>query len=240
MDKSPRKKMQSRPYDLRRFFRLSAIVACLCLLALMIGASARAADAPVTAPPTSHSSDTGSSASETPFVPSATVSSTYRLAPYDVIDVSVYNEDDLHTRARLGADGTALLPLIGSVPLAGKTVTEANDLIRDRYSQGFVKDPNVLLTVVEYRKSTFSILGQVERPGIYEIPEGTHLSIVDAILFAGGFTRIANQNGVSVKRLVKGKSTIFKVKAGAMADSSDVVPFEILPGDVIKVNESWW
>lgn len=168
------------------------------------------------------------------------VSSTYRLAPYDVIDISVYNEEDLHTRTRLGADGTALLPLIGTVLLGGKTVSEANDLIRDKYGKGFVKDPHVLLTVLEYRKSTFSILGQVLKPGIYEIPEGTHMSIVDAILLGGGFTRLASQNDVTVKRVVHGKPTVVKVKAGSMADSSDVVPFEILPGDVIKVKESWW
>jgi protein involved in polysaccharide export with SLBB domain len=134
-------------------------------------------------------------------MPSPTVSSTYRLSPYDVIDVSVYNEDDLRTRARLGADGTVLLPLIGTVDLGGKKVI---------------------------------------RPGIYEIPEGTHMSIVDAILMAGGFTRIADENGVKVKRIVKGKAAVFKVKAGEMADASDVAPFEIEPGDVIKVNESWW
>jgi len=169
-----------------------------------------------------------------------TVSSTYRLSPYDVIDVTVYNEDDLHTRTRLGADGTALFPLIGTINLAGKTVAEANEMIQKKYSDGFVKDPHILLTVVEYRKNTFSILGQVLRPGIYEIPEGTHMSIVDAILLAGGFSHSADQNGVRVKRLVKGKATIFKVKAGKMADSSDVAPFDIEPGDVIKVNESWW
>ena len=48
-------------------------------------------------------------------VPASAVSSTYRLSAYDVIDVSVYNEEDLHTRTRLGSDGTALLPLIGTV-----------------------------------------------------------------------------------------------------------------------------
>jgi polysaccharide export outer membrane protein len=168
------------------------------------------------------------------------VSSTYELSPYDVIDVSVYNEEDLHTRTRLGSDGTVLLPLIGTVNLGGKTVVEANAAIQKAYAQGFVKDPHVLLTVLEYRKSTFSILGQVAKPGIYEIPEGSHVSVVDAILLAGGFTRLASQNGVKVKRMVKGKAVVFKVKAGAMADSSDVAPFEILPGDVIKVNESWW
>jgi protein involved in polysaccharide export with SLBB domain len=180
------------------------------------------------------------SAMEGNSIPESAVSSTYELSAYDVIDVSVYNEEDLHTRTRLGSDGTALLPLIGTVSLGGLTVVEANNLISKKYAAGFVKDPHVLLTVLDYRKSTFSILGQVTKPGIYEIPEGSHMSVVDAILLAGGYTRLASQNGVMVKRMVKGKAVVFKVKAGSMADSSDVAPFEILPGDVIKVKESWW
>jgi polysaccharide export outer membrane protein len=216
------------------FFQLRPLAAFFAALLVSVTVT-RAADplSPASSPP-------GGSASASQLVPASTVSSTYTLSAYDVVDVSVYNEEDLHTRARLGADGTVLLPLIGTVSLGGKTVAEANELIRKRYAEGFVKDPHILVTVLEYRKSTFSILGQVARPGIYEIPEGTHISIVDAILLAGGFTRIADQNGVRVKRMVKGKPAVFKVKAGAMADSADVAPFDIEPGDVIKVNESWF
>ena len=236
MDKSPRKNTPNRFHCGGLFFTLRRTTAILAFLVatLVVAISSARAQEPL------NTGSTASPESVSPIIPSATVSSTYTLAPYDVIDVSVYNEEDLRTRARLGSDGTALLPLIGSVALAGKTVAEANEAIQKRYAEGFVKDPHVLVTVLEYRKTTFSILGQVARPGIYEIPEGTHMSIVDAILLAGGFTRIADQNGVRVKRMVKGKPTVFKVKAGAMADSSDVVPFDILPGDVIKVNESWW
>jgi polysaccharide export outer membrane protein len=220
--------MQNKRSAYGWFYKLTLFI----VLALMTFGSPNVALAQDPMAPTTTSS------SEAGIVP--TVSSTYTLSPYDVIDVSVYNEEDLHTRARLGADGTVLLPLIGTVSLSGKTVAEANELIRKKYSDGFVKEPHILLTVLEYRKSTFSILGQVGRPGIYEIPEGTHLSIVDAVLLAGGFTRIANQNGVLVKRIVRGKPTVFKVKAGAMADSANVAPFEIRPGDVINVKESWF
>jgi protein involved in polysaccharide export with SLBB domain len=226
--------MPSKVHDRGWFLNPRLLAALLALL--LAATSARADLIPETPAPSSG----GGGVSALPM-PDVTVSSTYELSPYDVIDVSVYGEEDLHTRARLGADGTVLLPLIGNVSLSGKTVTEANDLIKKRYADGgYVKDPHVLLMVVEYRKSTFSILGQVNRPGIYEIPEGSHMSIVDAILLAGGFTRIAEQNGVRVKRTVKGKSTVFKVKAGAMADHDNVAPFEIKPGDVIKVPESWW
>jgi polysaccharide export outer membrane protein len=208
-----------------------AVVAALVATAIF----ARAADQLV--PDSPSTSNSSSSLGE---IPAVTVSSTYRLSPYDVIDCSVYGEEDLHTRARLGADGIVLLPLIGNVDLDGKTVSEANALIQKKYADGFVKDPHVLLSVIEYRKNTFSIIGQVNRPGIYEIPEGTHMTVVDAILLAGGFTRIADQNGVRIKRIVHGKAQIFKVKAGAMADSATVEPFEIEPSDVISVKESWW
>lgn len=222
MDKSPSNPMPSR-LEYNWVFKIHAIA--MMVVALLVSANVvRAADG-------------GESNSA---VPEATVSSTYTLSPYDVVDVSVYGEEDLHTRAKLGADGTVILPLIQSVSLGGKTVAEATDLIQKRYAAGFVKDPHILITVLEYRKSTFSILGQVMRPGIYEIPEGTHMSVVDAILLAGGFTRTAAQNGVRVKRMVKSKAVIFKVKAGSMADSADVAPFEILAGDVIKVPESWF
>jgi protein involved in polysaccharide export with SLBB domain len=226
--------MQNKLPHIGWLFKLSAPSTAI-IVALLMSASTMVMAAPIAA---ISSSSTPESAS--PVMPSAMVSSTYTLLPYDVIEVSVYNEEDLHTRARLGSDGTALLPLIGSVALSGKTVAEANEAIRKRYAEGFVKDPHILVTVIEYRKTTFSILGEVARPGIYEIPEGTHMSIVDAILMAGGFTRIANQNGVKVKRMVKGKPAVFKVKAGAMADSPSIVPFDIQPGDIIKVSESWF
>jgi len=226
--------MQSK-HDDRWFVKLSRVAALI--VALMVNVTvARAVDQLI---PDSTSSSGGNSLAGA-LPPSETVSSTYKLSPFDVVDISVYSEEDLHTRTRLGSDGTVILPLIGTISLGGRTVSEANELIQKRYAAGFVKDPHVLVTVLEYRKSTFSIIGQVVRPGIYEIPEGSHLSIVDAILLAGGFTHIANQNGVRVKRLVKGKAQVYTVKAGAMADSPDVAPFDIEAGDIIKVNESWW
>ena len=168
-------------------------------------------------------------------IPTDTASSTYRLQPYDLIDVDVYSEEDLHKPARLGSDGTVLLPLIGSVKVGGLTVAEATNLIRDRYGAGFVKNPSVLITVLQYRRSTFSILGQVLKPGIYEIPEGAHVSIVEAVSLAGGYTPTAAQNAVTVKRTVDGEVTTAKIRAGDMAQNADVVPYEILPGDTILV-----
>jgi polysaccharide export outer membrane protein len=168
-------------------------------------------------------------------IPVETASSTYRLQPYDLIDVDVYSEEDLHKPARLGSDGTVILPLIGSVKVGGLTVAEATDLIAKRYGNGYVKNPSVLITVLQYRNSTFSMLGQVAKPGIYDIPEGAHVSIVEAVSLAGGYTLTAAQNSVTVKRVVDGKITTFKIRAGDMAQNPDAEPFEVLPDDTVLV-----
>jgi len=89
--------------------------------------------------PASSSSSGGSPAVQA--LPAATVSSTYTLSPYDVIDVSVYNEEDLQPGPS-GEDGTALLPLIGTF-LSAVNGGGTNELIRKRYAQGFVKDPRI-------------------------------------------------------------------------------------------------
>ena len=184
-----------------------------------------------TSPPAQSTAPTVTSSA----VPTETASSTYRLQPYDLIDVDVYSEADLHKPARLGSDGTVLLPLIGSVKVGGMTVAEATDEIAKRYGAGFVKNPNVLITVLQYRKSTFSILGRVLKPGIYEIPEGDRVSILEAVSLAGGYDAKAAQNAVTVKRTVDGKETMLKIRAGDMAQDPNATPFVIQPGDSILV-----
>jgi polysaccharide export outer membrane protein len=193
---------------------------------------------PAPAPPPAESGTPSATTTLAPAAPNAQepASSTYRLQPYDLIDLDVYSEADLHKPARLGSDGTVLLPLIGSVKIGGMTVAQATDLITKKYAAGFVKNPSVMITVIQYRKSTFSILGQVSRPGIYEIPEGAHVSILEAISLAGGYTTTAAQNAVMVKRMIDGKVTLYRIKAADMAQNPDVVPFEILPGDTVVVS----
>ena len=200
-------------------------------LVLMIVSDLAYAQDEATSPPAQSTAPTVTSSA----VPTETASSTYRLQPYDLIDVDVYSEADLHKPARLGSDGTVLLPLIGSVKVGGMTVAEATDEIAKRYGAGFVKNPNVLITVLQYRKSTFSILGRVLKPGIYEIPEGDRVSILEAVSLAGGYDAKAAQNAVTVKRTVDGKETMLKIRAGDMAQDPNATPFVIQPGDSILV-----
>src|SRR6266567_6323165 len=67
----------------------------------------------------------------------------YRLAPRDVIEVKVYRQPDLDTHASISENGALTMPLLGSIPLAGKTPEEARDTIRGLLAKDYLVDPQV-------------------------------------------------------------------------------------------------
>ncbi len=103
----------------------------------------------------------------------------------------------------------------------------AGDMAQDPNITPFELMPgdSILVPSSAYKKNSFSLLGQVGKPGLYDIPEGAHLTIIDAISLAGGCTPMASQNSITVKRLVDGKPTILRVKASDMAQDPNVEPF---------------
>ncbi len=164
--------------------------------------------------------------------------SNYRLASDDLLDFRVFQEPELDAVIRVSGDGNAIFPLVGQVPIAGKTIGEATELLRQRYMAGYLVNPQVTLTVRNYARRVFTMLGQITKPGSYKIEGSETISLLDAIGMAGGYTRIANPGKVTVKRRVGGKETVIHVDARKMARSSAEENFQIQPGDVITVGES--
>ena len=162
---------------------------------------------------------------------------TYILSPNDVVQVKVYQEDDLETKMRIGKDGTTSFPLIGVINLGGKTVAQAADLIRARLADGYLVNPQVTVSVIEYAKRRFTVLGQVQKPGTYEIPNEESMTFLQAVAMAGGYTRLANRGSVTVTRMVGGKKTTFNLDLKSATSDLNTQPFEILPDDTITVAE---
>jgi len=94
----------------------------------------------------------------------------------------------------------------------------------------------VNITLVGYAKRRFTILGQVNRPGSYEMPEGspTGIDLLEAIAMAGGYTRIAAPGRITIRR--NGDQSL-KVDAKRIARGAGA-GFRIEPGDTITVAES--
>jgi protein involved in polysaccharide export with SLBB domain len=161
----------------------------------------------------------------------------YVLAAEDLIEVTVFQEEDLTTRARISHDGTINFPLIGAAALGGKTVQQAAELIRSRLGERFLVNPQVNLTVQEYSRKLFTVLGQVQRPGTYRFPERQALDLVQVIGMAGGYTRIADASRITVKRRTAGKETVFRVDGKRLARDEKAEAFAVEPGDLITVGE---
>ena len=162
----------------------------------------------------------------------------YLLAPNDLVSVTVFQEDDLATRARVGNDGTISVPLIGSVKIGGKSVDEAAQIIRARLARGYLVNPQVNVGVVEFAKRFVTVLGQVQKGGTFEFPNQGPLDLLQAIGLAGGYSKTANPAKIILKRRVNGKDVVIQLNGKELAGKKDAQPIEVLPGDTITVSES--
>jgi len=164
----------------------------------------------------------------------------YRLAPNDLLDFRVFQEPELDAVVRVSGDGTASFALIGPVQIGGRSIDESLELIKARYRDGYLKNPQVSLTVRSYAKKLFTILGQVQKPGSYDMQGTNQITLLQAIGMAGGYTRIADPSNVTVKRMEgsSGRDQVLKMNAKRMARGEDKTTFYIQPGDVISIGES--
>jgi protein involved in polysaccharide export with SLBB domain len=165
--------------------------------------------------------------------------SDYILVVGDVVQLNIFREPDLATQATIARDGTVQLPLIREVQLAGLSIREARELLRGLYDTKYLVDPQIFLNVTKYAQRKFTIMGQVARPGSYELQGGERIDLLEAIGLAGGFTRIANRGRVVIQRRQGEEVAAIKANAKRMADGKEA-PLEVQPGDVITVSESWF
>jgi protein involved in polysaccharide export with SLBB domain len=131
------------------------------------------------------------------------------------------------------------LPLLGSVHLAGLTLTQATSKVTELYGRDYLVNPKVNVSLLSFARQRFSMLGQIGRPGTYEMPDGSPggIDLLEAIAMAGGYTRMAAPERITVRRHNAAGDQIFKVNAKKFTKGSGS-GFLVLPGDAINVGES--
>jgi len=150
----------------------------------------------------------------------------YRLGSGDKLRITVFNEKDLSGDFDVNDQGLVALPLIGQVKVGGLTITEAQELITQRYGKDYLVNPRVNVEVLNYRP--FFILGEVKNPGSYPYVNG--MTVLNAVALAGGYTPRANRNNITVKRASNPQGSEVEVQ-------EDTV---VLPGDVIRIHERFF
>lgn len=175
---------------------------------------------------------------QAPEAAGAAVSSSYILSPNDQVQIDVFQEEDLRTSTLISKEGTITFPLLGTVKLAGMTQAQARERITELLRADYLVNPQVSLSVTRFARKRFTILGQVGRPGSYDMPDQEGIDLLEAIAMAGGYTRIAEPSKITIKRRVNGTEQIFNVNAKKMAKDSNAERFSVAQGDTITVGES--
>jgi protein involved in polysaccharide export with SLBB domain len=209
-------------------------------LALALPGFMSAQTMPGTAASQPATTSTSRSASSAPAATGGvSVPAGYILSPNDQVAVEVFGEDDLRISGRLTPEGNLNVPLLGSIHLAGLTPTQAASRLTELYSRDYLVNPKINVTLVSYGSRRFTILGQVGHPGIFEMPptspEG--IDLLEAIAMAGGYTRIAAPERITVRRHSASGDQILKVNAKRFTKGKGG-GFRVEPGDAITVGES--
>ena len=156
--------------------------------------------------------------------PEASSQTAYRLGPGDQLRVIVFGEEDLSGEFQVDDTGAVSMPLVGDVTASGQTLRSFEAAVRERLSDGYLKDPRVSVQVLNYRP--FYIIGEVEKGGEYPFVSGMH--VLNAVAVAGGFTYRANT------------SKVFITRGGEELEFEVTPELRLQPGDVIRVPERFF
>ena len=166
------------------------------------------------------------------------VGSNYTLQPSDVIQVEVYQEDDLEKTVRIEGDGYVSLALIGKVSVAGLTVSEAKSLITELYNRDYLVDPQVSVLVLSFSPKVVRVLGSVNNPGVVEIPHDRELTLTEAIAAVNGVSRLGNPKSLKIKRAGKeDQQQQMEVNFSKIITDPSVEDIILKEGDTIWVPE---
>jgi len=159
----------------------------------------------------------------------------YRIAPLDVIEISVFGVPDLSRTVQVNSSGTINLPLIREVQAGGRTLVELERDIATKLDQKYLQQPQVSVYVKEFNSQRITVDGAVNSPGIFPITGKT--SLLQMIALAGGLNRVADPAGILVFRTAESKrmAARFDLRQVRSGKQSDPI---LQAGDIVMVDES--
>jgi polysaccharide biosynthesis/export protein len=152
----------------------------------------------------------------------------------DLLAVSVLGAPDYHYDVRVSSSGNISLPMVGTIKVAGLITPQAEAAIENTLEkQGFFNEPQVSVFVKEYSTGGTSVLGEVQRPGIY--PLLGHRTLLDALSAAGGTTPRA---GKSVTITHRDHPEATETIMLSNLDGQKMTNVRVLSGDTIVVSKA--
>jgi polysaccharide export outer membrane protein len=157
----------------------------------------------------------------------------YKLAPGDLLEVSVWKEEDLQKQVIIAPDGNISLPLADTIMAAGKTIPELRGIIRDKLNN-YIADPAVNVALIKNDGNSIFVIGKVNKPGQYLA--NRHIDVLQALSLAGGLTVFANESSIHIIRRTASEVKVFPFDYDDVLDGEKLEQNIILePGDTVTV-----
>lgn len=181
---------------------------------------------------------TGEAVREKPETPAARPTS-YKIGVDDRIQVLVWRNPDLSVTVPVRPDGKISVPLIGDVQAAGLTPMDVAESVKHKLSY-YIRDPNVSVILTELQSNEFlarvRVTGAVRNP--QSIPYRQGMTVLDAVLSAGGVNDFAAPNRTKLHRKSGSKTEVISIELGSILTKGGLDSnIEVRPGDIISVPE---
>ncbi|MDR7481643.1 MAG: SLBB domain-containing protein [Armatimonadota bacterium] len=164
--------------------------------------------------------------------PAAWAQATYVLGPGDTIEIVVFGEAELSRTVAIKPDGTVALPLVGEVKAAGKTTEQLATELTRLYTR-YLRAPRISVTVRDFRTNRVYVLGQVQRPGEYQVRPG--VGVLEVLASAGGPTTRAD---LAKAVIIRGSTETIPLNLLEAIAKNTSPGVHLQPGDVLFVPET--
>jgi polysaccharide export outer membrane protein len=125
----------------------------------------------------------------------------YKIGPEDLLEINVFEDEKLNKNVRVSSQGNISLPLLGILRVKDLTANELEKEIRDLLSEKYLQDPHVSVFIREYRNQQISVMGAVEKPGVYDVKG--QKTVLDILSVAGGLAGSPKENAGPLLFLIR-------------------------------------
>jgi len=163
----------------------------------------------------------------------------YRIGVDDLVQVNVWRNPDLSVTVPVRPDGMISVPLIGDVKAGGQTPLEVAASVEEKLKK-YMREPQATVIVTELRSHEFisrvRVTGAVQQP--VSLPYRQGMTVLDAVLEAGGLTEFASANRAKLYRRDAKGSKVMSVHLAQILSRGDLeTNYYLVPGDIVSVPE---
>jgi polysaccharide export outer membrane protein len=170
-------------------------------------------------------------------IPAFSATQDYIVGEGDVLNITVYEHDDLTMTVRVSGEGAITVPLIGDVHVRGLTLNKISQKITVLLADGYIVNPQVNIFIHEFKSNKATILGQINRPGLYELRQ--HTTLLEIISQAGGLTKGAGNKSIIKRKGPSGadqEEEIITIDLKGLIEKGDTSQnIQIIGGDNIYI-----